>query len=345
MRTSRSSGRLTDTPPSRPQGYEKSEQRPIQQKSSRYNYARPTYTNQPQPQQTTQPRRSSQNIQQPRRITDPERRSYTEERKVSSNLHKQANNTHLVKKKKKNVVVPILFAIVLIIGVIGGGYWYLTKDTKPTLENMRPKITELYVDNQKSELKQTTDTETVEKILADVQKIETKESEVAEKDGFINELKSIEAFLTDKEKIEAMADTEYDLDDPNYRTQMTELKASISEYKVAGLRISNLEAVNAIGDEQQSYENLKQALIGVSNGTDVDPTEYMTDIDAKIKHNPNKEKLTNVITLIQDKQGLLEELETLKKDKNKNKSQIDDKNKQLSEVQDKLEEILLPKEE
>lgn len=329
MQTSRSSGRLGTRPRQTPQ---------VEQTQS-----------QPRPQPKPKPQQRPP--QQPlKRITTPQQREYTEQKRQSANL---VRNTEALKEKKKEIhkpakkkkiLIPIIMAIILFIGAGGGIYWYMQQNAKPTLETIRPQIAELYVDNQKSELKQTTTEESVNQLLAEVDKIEVKESEVADKDGFTNELKSINAYLSDKKLIAKMTDAEYDLDDKDYIANINALQASINDYKVAGLRVSNMEAVKALGDEQQSYKNIKQQLIGVASDTEADANEYMADIDAKIKHNPNKEKLTQVITYIGEKQTLTREIKELEKDAKKNKKEIDAKTKDKGAVQEKIMGILMPKE-
>lgn len=339
MRTSRSSGRL------RPQNQPVRNQEPrITEKPAgqphQQQYSQPTYQAQPKPQA---PVRRSHN---PNELKP---REYSQKRRQSSNL----NDTKLIEQKKKQrvqkqkqhkkkMVFPIIMGILIFLGVAGfGGYWMYKESTKPSLENLRPKIEDLYVDNQKANLKQDTNNEVVSELLKQTKELEVKDYEEAEQEGFINELQSILDYMKDKETIDKLSSAEYDLDSKDFTDTVTKVRDSISLYKVSGLRLTNTSAINSVAEEQASYERLKQILVGVASSTDIDPTEYVQDIESKIKHNPNKEKLTQVITYIQQKQELTKEIDQLKA----KKKPTDAKSKERQEIQKKIMDILMPRNE
>lgn len=343
MRTSRSSGRLG------------AERQPTRNQEPRIT---PKYQTQPNPQPTQQPQPKPQPQPAPRPQAPVRRshnseelkpREYIQKKRLSSNL----NDTKIVEKRqrqlqnrqkqqKKKMVLPIILGVLIFLGVAGaGGYWMYKESTKPSLENIRPKIEELYVDNQKAGLKQDTNNTKVEELLKQLKVLEVEDYEEAEQEGFINELQSIQSYMKDKEIIDKMSSAEYDLDSKDFTETVTKIRDSISGYKVSGLRLTNSSAINAVAEEQASYERLKQVLVGVASSTDIDPSEYVQDIEAKIKHNPNKEKLTQVITYIQQKQELTKEIDKLKASKKPTEA----KSKERQEVQKKIMEILMPKSE
>lgn len=337
MRTSRSSGRLG------------AERQPTRNQEPRIT---PKYQTQPTPQPKQQPQptpRPQAPVRRSHNSKELKPREYIQKKRLSSNLNdtkimenRQRQLQKRQKQQKKKMLLPVIVGILIFLGVAGaGGYWMYKESTKPSLENIRPKIEELYVDNQKAGLKQDTNSTKVEELLKQLKTLEVEDYEEAEQEGFINELQSIQSYMQDKEIIDKMNSAEYDLDSKDFTETVTKIRDSISGYKVSGLRLTNSSAINAVAEEQASYERLKQVLVGVASSTDIDPSEYVQDIEAKIKHNPNKEKLTQVITYIQQKQELTKEIDKLKASKKSTEA----KSKERQEIQKKIMEILMPKSE
>lgn len=380
MRNSRTSGRLTpnttNTRPSKTVSAEQPRQHPVQRPVKNTKPQRPQtvntgqnqkpcpnnrpVNNKPQrvntrpkpqrPQRTPQPGNTQDIIQQVKIESQNSIRSAKKiktSKMTNSDLNRENQRTKIIekqkrKKKRLKSVVMVLVSLILLAGGGYGGYLYMQKNKQPTLEDIRPQIIELYTDNQKSELKQATTIEAVNELLKEIDEITIKESEVADKEGFVNELETIKAFMTDSNKLSTIEKEDYDLDNEGYVKDTNDLRLSINDYKVPGLRINNLERLNSLGDEQKSYENIKQALINLANSTEVDPAEYVSDIEAKIKHKPNKEKLTEVIGYIQSKQDTMSEIENLQKNAKKNKKKIQEKNAEKVELQKKIMGILMP---
>lgn len=337
MRTSRSSGRLG------------AERQPTRNQEPRIT---PKYQTQPTPQPKQQPQptpRPQAPVRRSHNSKELKPREYIQKKRLSSNLNdtkimenRQRQLQKRQKQQKKIMLLPVIVGILIFLGVAGaGGYWMYKESTKPSLENIRPKIEELYVDNQKAGLKQDTNSTKVEELLKQLKTLEVEDYEEAEQEGFINELQSIQSYMQDKEIIDKMNSAEYNLDSKDFTETVTKIRDSISRYKVSGLRLTNSSAINAVAEEQASYERLKQVLVGVASSTDIDPSEYVQDIEAKIKHNPNKEKLTQVITYIQQKQELTKEIDKLKASKKSTEA----KSKERQEIQKKIMEILMPKSE
>lgn len=285
----------------------------------------------PSPQRTTSKLKSKNKAER--------RTKYTLDKLKSSDLRQVPTQTRETKKKNKLSKIIIRTVIVLLVIVLcGGGYFMWNKyNSIPSLDNIKPRIEELYISNEKSELKQEITEEDVAKILADIDGLQTKESDIAERDGLRNEVKTIQSYMSDRKVLSVMLQEGYDLDNADYSSKVTGVNTSLSGYKVQGLATRVREMLTEISDEKSSYENIKQALIGVASGTDVNPEEYIPDIDAKINHKTNKEKLTSVISNIQLKQETMKKLDACKDAKQK-KTLEEDRVK----LQEKIMAVLMP---
>ena len=150
------------------------------------------------------------------------------------------------------------------------------------------KIDKLYTDNLKADIKDgytVSDLDVIKDILKSLDEKESKE--------MLNELKTIETYMTDIKKVNRYADLGYNIEPDYVGSDLRQALANSEGYTVAGLKATMASKIKEIMDDRDSYLGIKGELKLISDPTSYNETLYKTRISA-IKHTVNKADLQSM---------------------------------------------------
>ena len=195
------------------------------------------------------------------------------------------------------ILGSILLAVALVVGTL-----FLTgkigkKNETPKVDvvstdsiksDVQSQIDKLYVDNLKSDIKDGYTVSDLDSIKDLVSKLDEKDSK-----NFLDELSTIELYLTDIKKVNTYADLSYNIEPDYVGEDLRQAQRNTESYTVAGLKATMTSKIKDITDDRDAYLGLKGELKLVKDPINYDETLYKGKISA-IKHTVNKEDLQSM---------------------------------------------------
>jgi hypothetical protein len=252
------------------------------------------------------------------------------------------------RKKNKKILHRVFFAVaavvIAVVGVVVYPYAspYINEFVLrrgQSVDSVRESVADLYTDDTKVDIKEDVTVDDIASLQAILENLDETSSE---KEGLQKELETIQQYIEDTNTLDTMFSDDYDLMDTDFETKLGTLRTSVNGYAIPGLAVTISSKISILTEDWRSLQNLVQELVGVSGSTDVDPTTYISTIEDKVTHTPNKEALINVVSYISDKQALVKEIDSLSTDATSNKDAINARKEELKEVQSKINAILAP---
>lgn len=242
----------------------------------------------------------------------------------------QSNRTYI--KKIFNVAIVVGIIVVLSIVVFS-----FSRNKKiSSLEDLTSSIESLYTSNKKDEVKKSVSIDSLGKYYTRLEELGSLNLDM--KKELSNELDTISFYIEDKETLEEIGSSDYDLNTNDYSNKVQDVENSIANYSVTGLAVSITNSLNTIQNEYKVYSDLKNELSTVTDYMNFDTKAYQKRIN-EITHKKNKEELEGLLGTIKSEKSKLEKAEEIKNKVNEESSaMLEDLKTSLSGIGDTIKE-------
>ena len=242
----------------------------------------------------------------------------------------QTNKTYL----KKIINIVIVIGVIVILSVV---VFSFSRNKKiSSLEDLTSSIENLYTSNKKDEIKKSVSINSLGKYYTRLEELGSLNLDM--KKELSNELDTISFYIEDKETLEEIGSSDYDLNTNDYLNKVRDIENSIVGYSVTGLAVTITNSLNTIQNEYKVYSDLKNEMSTVVDYMSFDTKAYQKRVN-EITHKKNKEELEGLLNTIKLEKTKLEKAEEIKNKVNKESSaMLEDLKTSLSGIGDTLKE-------
>lgn len=207
-------------------------------------------------------------------------------------------------KSDKPLIIGVCIGIaVIMIGGLGVGFYMsdqnkqaeakkqqelAIKQASDSYNEIKQKISELYVDAKKADIRDDVTQSTLDDYRTALQEIKTEDTSEA-----VKELDTIGYFLNDKGILNGYNSDSYNLDSAGLIDNVNSIKSNTGNYSVSSLVLTINELGSKIVNDYNYYKNLSDELENYTDFINFDEGGYKTKIDA-VSHTPNKEELMGI---------------------------------------------------
>lgn len=207
-------------------------------------------------------------------------------------------------KSDKPLIIGVCIGIsVILIGGLGFGLYLnnqnklveaqkqeelAIKQASDNYNEIKQKISDLYVDAKKADIKDDVTQSTLDDYRAALQKIKIEDTSEA-----VKELDTIGYFLNDKGILNGYNSDSYNLDSAGLIDNVNSIKNRTGNYSVSSLVLTINELGSKIVNDYNYYKNLSDELENYTDFINFDEGGYKTKIDA-VTHTPNKDVLMGI---------------------------------------------------
>lgn len=188
----------------------------------------------------------------------------------------QALKAEKPEKKKKGSKLPVVLCAIMLIIIVGfGGYTLISQNNAKKLNEEYQVFVSSVNDLCKQAQSEDVDTQAYRDLSAQYYKkgIDTTDVDIC--------LNTVDFYLEDKAKIEALSSPEVSLGSDEYEAVLSEVESNADvNYYVADLRVSIKDIIRQAEDAVSTYKSLKDTIL---SDTDFDVSKYQSSIDSIVQ--------------------------------------------------------------
>ena len=222
------------------------------------------------------------------------------------NIVKEENDTVPVNKPLLNSKVVISSVVLLVaLGVSAVGYNALKNGNN--INDLEKQIDELYTTSKKEDLRSNINNDKISKYYDKLDALGNSEETMSMRE----ELDTISYYLADKELLNSMNNSSYDLNSNDFKSNLDKVKASCLGYSTASLTSSIESIIANLEEDYNYYINLRDEISVLKDSEDFDLKAYQLKVN-NVSHTPNKQELQSIIDTVAKDRKLESVIEDLK---------------------------------
>lgn len=224
----------------------------------------------------------------------------------------QEGDTSSAKKpvfSSKMIISSVILLVALGVSAVG----YKALNDGNDIEDLENQIDKLYTSSKKDDLKSNVNDDKVSKYYDKVDSLGNSEEAISMRE----ELDTISYYLADKEILDNMNSSSYDLNSSDFKANIEKVKNSCLGYSAVPLSSSIENKISVLEEDYNYYTNLRDEISVLKDSEDFDLKAYQLKVN-NISHTPNKQELQSVIdTVAKDRklEATIEDLKNIASDK------------------------------
>lgn len=218
----------------------------------------------------------------------------------------QEGDTSSAKKpvfSSKMIISSVILLVALGVSAVG----YKALNGGNDIEDLENQIDKLYTSSKKDDLKSNVNDDKVSKYYDKVDSLGNSEEAISMRE----ELDTISYYLADKEILDNMNSSSYDLNSSDFKANIEKVKNSCLGYSAVPLSSSIENMISVLEEDYNYYTNLRDEISVLKDSEDFDLKAYQLKVN-NISHTPNKQELQSVIDTVAKDRKLEATIEDLK---------------------------------
>lgn len=218
----------------------------------------------------------------------------------------QEGDTSSAKKpvfSSKMIISSVILLVALGVSAVG----YKALNGGNDIEDLENQIDKLYTSSKKDDLKSNVNDDKVSKYYDKVDSLGSSEEAISIRE----ELDTISYYLADKEILDNMSSSSYDLNSSDFKANIEKVKNSCLGYSAVPLSSSIENKISVLEEDYNYYTNLRDEISVLKDSEDFDLKAYQLKVN-NISHTPNKQELQSVIDTVAKDRKLEATIEDLK---------------------------------
>jgi cell division protein FtsL len=218
----------------------------------------------------------------------------------------QEGDTSSAKKpvfSSKMIISSVILLVALGVSAVG----YKALNGGNDIEDLENQIDKLYTSSKKDDLKSNVNDDKVSKYYDKVDSLGNSEEAISMRE----ELDTISYYLADKEILDNMNSSSYDLNSSDFKANIEKVKNSCLGYSAVPLSSSIENKISVLEEDYNYYTNLRDEISVLKDSEDFDLKAYQLKVN-NISHTPNKQELQSIIDTVAKDRKLEATIEDLK---------------------------------
>lgn len=201
----------------------------------------------------------------------------------------------------------IISSVVLLVALGVSAVGYKALNGGNDIEDLENQIGKLYTSSKKDDLKSNVNDDKVSKYYDKVDSLGNSEEAISMRE----ELDTISYYLADKEILDNMSSSSYDLNSSDFKANIEKVKNSCLGYSAVPLSSSIENMISALEEDYNYYTNLRDEISVLKDSEDFDLKAYQLKVN-NVSHTPNKQELQSIIDTVAKDRKLEATIEDLK---------------------------------
>lgn len=201
----------------------------------------------------------------------------------------------------------IISSVVLLVALGVSAVGYKALNGGNDIEDLENQIGKLYTSSKKDDLKSNVNDDKVSKYYDKVDSLGNSEESISMRE----ELDTISYYLADKEILDNMSSSSYDLNSSDFKANIKKVKNSCLGYSAVPLSSSIENMISALEEDYNYYTNLRDEISVLKDSEDFDLKVYQLKVN-NVSHTPNKQELQSIIDTVAKDRKLEATIEDLK---------------------------------
>lgn len=201
----------------------------------------------------------------------------------------------------------IISSVVLLVALGVSAVGYKALNGGNDIEDLENQIGKLYTSSKKDDLKSNVNDDKVSKYYDKVDSLGNSEEAISMRE----ELDTISYYLADKEILDNMSSSSYDLNSSDFKANIEKVKNSCLGYSAVPLSSSIENMISALEEDYNYYTNLRDEISVLKDSEDFDLKAYQLKVN-NVSHTPNKKELQSIIDTVAKDRKLEATIEDLK---------------------------------
>lgn len=201
----------------------------------------------------------------------------------------------------------IISSVVLLVALGVSAVGYKALNGGNDIEDLENQIGKLYTSSKKDDLKSNVNDDKVSKYYDKVDSLGNSEESISMRE----ELDTISYYLADKEILDNMSSSSYDLNSSDFKANIKKVKNSCLGYSAVPLSSSIENMISALEEDYNYYTNLRDEISVLKDSEDFDLKAYQLKVN-NVSHTPNKKELQSIIDTVAKDRKLEATIEDLK---------------------------------
>lgn len=201
----------------------------------------------------------------------------------------------------------IISSVVLLVALGVSAVGYKALNGGNYIEDLENQIGKLYTSSKKDDLKSNVNDDKVSKYYDKVDSLGNSEEAISMRE----ELDTISYYLADKEILDNMSSSSYDLNSSDFKANIEKVKNSCLGYSAVPLSSSIENMISALEEDYNYYTNLRDEISVLKDSEDFDLKAYQLKVN-NVSHTPNKQELQSIIDTVAKDRKLEATIEDLK---------------------------------
>lgn len=201
----------------------------------------------------------------------------------------------------------IISSVVLLVALGVSAVGYKALNGGNDIEDLENQIGKLYTSSKKDDLKSNVNDDKVSKYYDKVDSLGNSEEAISMRE----ELDTISYYLADKEILDNMSSSSYNLNSSDFKANIEKVKNSCLGYSAVPLSSSIENMISALEEDYNYYTNLRDEISVLKDSEDFDLKAYQLKVN-NVSHTPNKKELQSIIDTVAKDRKLEATIEDLK---------------------------------
>lgn len=201
----------------------------------------------------------------------------------------------------------IISSVVLLVALGVSAVGYKALNGGNDIEDLENQIGKLYTSSKKDDLKSNVNDDKVSKYYDKVDSLGNSEEAISMRE----ELDTISYYLADKDILDNMSSSSYDLNSSDFKANIEKVKNSCLGYSAVPLSSSIENMISALEEDYNYYTNLRDEISVLKDSEDFDLKAYQLKVN-NVSHTPNKQELQSIIDTVAKDRKLEATIEDLK---------------------------------